>query len=299
MVEKNDTFWQEINAGISAAKKYNFEPVRCFPLSSGITGENFRLQTKSESIFLKLIDINKSPILYAEAEGLKAISNTNTLKTPRIFAKGESADFAWLALEFISLRSPDTSCAIEMGESLAAMHQNQNDFHGWHSNNWIGANKQRNSFSNDWPNFFKEFRLLPQLNQALDNNLDKSVFDSGQLLLEEISKLFTNYYPAPSLLHGDLWPGNWASDPEGNPIVFDPACYYGDRETDIAMTELFAGFRQDFYDAYNSANPIDKGYVERKSVYNLYHILNHFNIFGVSYEQQASDLIQKSLSAIR
>ena len=93
--------------------------------------------------------------------------------------------------------------------------------------------------------------------------------------------------------------GNWASDPEGNPIVFDPACYYGDRETDIAMTELFAGFRQDFYDAYNSANPIDKGYVERKSVYNLYHILNHFNIFGVSYEQQASDLIQKSLSAIR
>ncbi len=299
MVEKNDTFWQEINAGISAAKKYNFEPVRCFPLSSGITGETFRLQTKSESIFLKLIDINRSPILYSEAEGLKAISNTNTLKTPRIFAKGESADFAWLALEFISLRSPNTSCAIEMGESLAAMHQNQNDFHGWHSNNWIGANKQRNSFSNDWPNFFKEFRLLPQLNQALDNNLDTSVFDSGQLLLEEISKLFTNYYPAPSLLHGDLWTGNWASDPEGNPIVFDPACYYGDRETDIAMTELFAGFRQDFYDAYNSANPIDKGYVERKSVYNLYHILNHFNIFGASYEQQASDLIQKSLSAIR
>ena len=299
MVEKNDTFWQEINAGISAAKKYNFEPVRCFSLSSGITGETFRLQTKSESIFLKLIDINKSSILYSEAEGLMAISNTNTLKTPRIFAKGESADFAWLALEFISLRSPNTSCAIEMGESLAAMHQNQNDFHGWHSDNWIGANKQRNSFSNDWPNFFKEFRLLPQLNQALDNDLDTSVFDSGQLLLEEISKLFTNYYPAPSLLHGDLWTGNWASDLEGNPIVFDPACYYGDRETDIAMTELFAGFRQDFYDAYNSANPIDKGYVERKSLYNLYHILNHFNIFGVSYEQQASDLIQKSLSAIR
>ena len=229
---------------------------------------------------------------------ISSLSGTDR-KTPRIFAKGESADFAWLALEFISLRSPNTSCAIEMGESLAAMHQNQNDFHGWHSNNWIGANKQRNSFSNDWPNFFKEFRLLPQLNQALDNNLDTSVFDSGQLLLEEISKLFTNYYPAPSLLHGDLWTGNWASDPEGNPIVFDPACYYGDRETDIAMTELFAGFRQDFYDAYNSANPIDKGYVERKSVYNLYHILNHFNIFGASYEQQASDLIQKSLSAIR
>ena len=183
MVKKTDTFWQEINAGISAAKKYNFEPVRCLPLSSGITGETFRLQTKSESIFLKLIDINRSPILYSEAEGLKAISNTNTLKTPRIFAKGESADFAWLALEFISLRSPNTSCAIEMGESLAAMHQNQNDFHGWHSNNWIGANKQRNSFSNDWPDFFKEFRLLPQLNHALDNNLDTSVFDSGQLLL--------------------------------------------------------------------------------------------------------------------
>ncbi len=299
MVEKNDTFWQEIKVGISAAKKYNFEPVRCLLLSSGITGETFRLQTKSESIFLKLIDINRSPILYSEAEGLKAISNTNTLKTPRIFAKGESADFSWLALEFISLRSPNTSCAIEMGEGLAAMHQYQNDFHGWHSDNWIGANKQRNSFSNDWPNFFKEFRLLPQLNQALDNNLDTSVFDSGELLVEEISKLFTNYYPTPSLLHGDLWTGNWASDPEGNPIVFDPACYYGDRETDIAMTELFAGFREDFYDAYNSVNPIDKGYVERKSVYNLYHILNHFNIFGVSYQQQASDLIQKSLSAIR
>ena len=299
MAEKTDTFWQEINIGISVAKKYDFEPVQCLPLSSGITGETFRLQAKSESIFLKRIDINKSSILNSEAEGLKAISNTNSLKTPRIFAKGESENFAWLALEFVSLRTPDSNCAIKMGESLAAMHQNQNDFHGWHSNNWIGANKQRNSFLNDWPKFFKEFRLLPQLNQALDNNLDTSVFDNGQLLLEEISKLFTNYYPDPSLLHGDLWAGNWASDLEGNPIAFDPACYYGDRETDIAMTELFAGFHQDFYDAYNSANPIDKGYIDRKSVYNLYHILNHFNIFGVSYEQQASDLIQKSLSVIR
>ncbi len=107
---------------------------------------------------------------------------------------------------------------------------------------------------------------MPQLNQALDNNLDASIFDKGLLLLEEISKLFTNYYPAPSLLHGDLWAGNWASDLEGNPIAFDPACYYGDRETDIAMTELFAGFHENFYAAYNSANPIDKGYIERKSI---------------------------------
>ena len=299
MGEQGSVLWQEINTGISAAKKYNFKPVQYVPLGSGVTGETFRLQTKSESVFLKRIEIDRSSILNSEAEGLSAISKTNTLRTPSMIAKGESTNFAWLALEFISLKNPDSNCSIKMGESLAAMHQCQNDFHGWHTTNWIGANKQCNNYLDDWPSFFKEFRLLPQLTQALDNNLDPSVFDHGKLLLEGFSKLFANYYPTPSLLHGDLWAGNWASDLNGNPVAFDPACYYGDRETDIAMTELFGGFHQDFYIAYNSVNPIDKGYIERKSVYNLYHILNHFNIFGASYEQQASDLIKKSLSELR
>ncbi len=299
MADPNDTFWEEVCIEISKATKYSFKAVKYLPISSGVTGETFQLRTTSESVFLKRIEIDRSNILDAETEGLRTISATNTLRTPSIIATGESTNFAWLALEFIFLTNPNSDSSIKMGENLASMHQFQNNFHGWHATNWIGATRQYNSYEADWPNFFKEFRLLPQLKLALTNNLDSSIFDNGKLLLGELSKFFANYCPSPSLLHGDLWAGNWAADPDGSPIAFDPACYYGDRETDIAMTELFGGFHQNFYTAYNSINPLDKGYIERKSVYNLYHILNHFNIFGASYQQQASDLIMKSLTALR
>jgi fructosamine-3-kinase len=130
------------------------------------------------------------------------------------------------------------------------------------------------------------------------NNAPAKMVDRGQHLLELLPALFSDYHPRPSLLHGDLWGGNWEADGDGSPVIFDPAVYFGDREADIAMTELFGGFDRRFYQAYESAWPLDPGYRIRKQLYNLYHILNHFNLFGGGYARQAEGMIESLLAQL-
>jgi len=147
----------------------------------------------------------------------------------------------------------------------------------------------------DWIAFYRAWRLRPQFELARHNAAPRGLLRQGERLLERLEAFFPGYHPMPSLLHGDLWGGNHGYA-DGVPVLFDPAVYYGDREVDLAMTELFGGYPADFYAAYREAWPLDPGYRVRKPLYNLYHVLNHFNLFGGGYAAQAEAMVRRLLA---
>ena len=175
----------------------------------------------------------------------------------------------------------------KMGRQLAEMHRVSQESHGWKRDNTIGATHQSNPLVKNWCNFYREHRLKFQIDLARKKGL---ALRKAEDLLESLPSFFEEL-PEPSLLHGDLWSGNVSFTDLGEPIIFDPATHFGDRECDLAMTELFGGFPIDFYRAYNEVWPLDKRYKTRKDLYQLYHILNHFNLFGSGYAQQCENLI--------
>jgi fructosamine-3-kinase len=177
-----------------------------------------------------------------------------------------------LVLEHLELTRDGDYAAL--GRMLAQLHRAKGERFGWPRDNFIGLGDQPNGWSDDWAEFFLEKRLKPQ---AAKCGL------SGQL--PDVRGILAGHRPAPSLLHGDLWSGNTGFTADG-PVIFDPAVYYGDREADLAMTELFGGFPREFYSAYREDFPLDQGYERRKHLYNLYHLLNHLNLFGGQYLQQ-------------
>ena len=235
----------------------------------------------------------------AEAQGLQALSTTGIVRTPAVIALGQTATQAFLVLEHLDLAALEPGAGARLGASLAQLHRVRGDSFGWPDDNFIGATPQLNTPHRSWPHFFGERRLRPQLQLALSKGLDKALVAKGKAVIERIGGLFIDYQPAPSLLHGDLWSGNAAQCRDGTPAIFDPACYYGDRETDIAMAELFGGFPTSFHAAYRAAWPLDSGYETRKPLYNLYHILNHFNLFGQAYLGQAQRMIERLLAELR
>jgi fructosamine-3-kinase len=186
-------------------------------------------------------------------------------------------DTTFIEMQRLDLGGRDDWAAL--ARMLAKLHRTTGPRFGWGSDNWIGLSPQKNVWSDDWPEFFWRYRLLPQLSRAnLTEDFDIKVF-------------FKYYTPIPSLLHGDLWSGNVGFTPKG-PVIFDPAVYFGDREADIAMTELFGGFPDSFYEAYNRELPLDAGYGRRKHLYNLYHLLNHLNLFGSGYLGQVKETLR-------
>jgi fructosamine-3-kinase len=146
--------------------------------------------------------------------------------------------------------------------------------------------------------FLREQRLLPQLQLATANGADAKLIERGERLCELLGQFFRQYQPRPSLLHGDLWGGNWSADTTGGPVIFDPAVYYGDREADLAMTRLFGGFGASFYSAYETAWPLDADAATRSTLYNLYQVLNHCNLFGGGYQRQARAMIDQLLAEL-
>jgi fructosamine-3-kinase len=165
--------------------------------------------------------------------------------------------------------------------------------------NTIGSTPQKNTPRQDWVAFWREQRLGYQLQLAARQGHGGALQRQGEQLLEYLPDFFTDHRPQASLLHGDLWSGNYSIDSQGQPVIFDPAVYFGDREADLAMTELFGGFGAEFYAAYNSSWPLEPGYAVRKTLYNLYHILNHLNLFGGGYLSQAQRMIQHLLAEVR
>jgi protein-ribulosamine 3-kinase len=216
--------------------------------------------------FLKEGAAERADAFAAEADGLEALRPH--IRVPRVLERGVRDGKAFILLEQLDLkRGGDYG---QLGRMVAALHRQTGARFGWHRDNYIGLSRQQNGWCDDWSEFWRERRLRPQAARA-----------GIRIDLDRIEL----HQPQPSLLHGDLWGGNAGFTPEG-PVVYDPAVYYGDREADLAMTELFGGFPRTFYDAYNEVFPLDAGYEKRKHLYNLYHLLNHLNIFGASYLPQ-------------
>jgi fructosamine-3-kinase len=180
-----------------------------------------------------------------------------------------------------------------LGKALAQMHRISASQYGWYQNNIIGSTPQSNQQHTCWLDFWRQERLIPQFNMLYDKGYQAQLQPLSERLLHQLDAILGDHNPPASLLHGDLWSGNVAFNQQGQPIIYDPALYYGDRETDLAMTELFGGFSAEFYQAYQATWPVEEAYAQRKTLYNLYHILNHANLFGSSYLGQAINMIQR------
>ena len=248
--------------------------------------------------FVKLNRAELLPMFEAEAAGLAEILATDSIKAPAPICSGEAEGSSFLVLQHLAFASNTETSAQLLGNQLAAMHRHSAAHFGWTRDNTIGSTPQINTQGNNWATFYGEHRLGYQLTLAQQNGASTRLLDSGQRLLQHLPTFFETYQPIPSLLHGDLWGGNWATDHSGAPVIFDPAVYYGDREADLAMTELFGGFSDRFYHSYRHAWPWDAGYETRKVLYNLYHVLNHFNLFGGSYAVQAQDMIHRLIAEV-
>lgn len=248
--------------------------------------------------FLKTGPHEHAEMFAAEAEGLAEIAATGVIRVPEVVAIGLTDSGAYIVLERLALVHPGASLERRLGEQLAAMHAVTRPEYGWHRDNTIGMTPQCNALGNDWVAFFREHRLEAQLRLAAANGFDGRLQKSGQDLLGHLSDFFEAGQPRASLLHGDLWGGNWGCA-DGAPVIFDPAVYYGDRETDIAMTRLFGGFGSAFYDAYQAAAPLPQGSECRQDLYQLYHVLNHLNLFGAGYLGKAQALIDRLLRGPR
>ena len=251
----------------------------------------------SSAMFVKLAASASQPAFAAEADGLRELRRARALRVPEVLATGIAGSTAFLALEWIEPGAADDACERRLGEGLAALHSVTVARYGWWRDNTIGRTPQANDWSEDWVEFFRERRLRPQLALAARHGLAAQLAEPGERLLAALPALLAGHAPRGSLLHGDLWGGNWLTSAAGEPVLVDPAVYYGDRETDLAMTRLFGGFGAAFYRAYQSAAPLPAGAALRAQLYNLYHVLNHANLFGGGYARQARDLIERLLAA--
>jgi len=290
--------WQKVASKIEQSTQIPFAIESVTPVSGGCINSAFIIQSKTHSYFIKLNQAKRLPMFKAEFDGLKEIAQTKTIKVPNPILYGVTNSDAFLTLENIPLMSSNHQTDQQLGTHLANLHSIKQSQFGWHQDNTIGSTQQINNFSNDWVHFWQVNRLGFQIALASNNGYAPSLIDSAEKLSDLVSCFFTTYTPQPSLLHGDLWAGNAGVTKQNQAIVYDPACYYGDREADIAMTELFGGFSTHFYSAYNEAFPLDSGYKVRKNLYNLYHILNHLNLFGRSYQRQAQDIINSLLAEV-
>jgi len=255
-------------------------------VSGGSISRTERFETPRGPIFVKLEPRAAADRLEAEADGLAALRRAGAIALPEVLAHGVAGADAFLVVEWIEFAQKSREAERRLGTALARLHRATGDAFGWHRDNYIGRTPQPNGRSEDWIEFFRERRLGHQLELARANGIGADVLALGRALLDRLDAFFAGHTPAPSLLHGDLWGGNWGADANGTPFVYDPAVYYGDREADLAMTRLFGGFGDAFYRAYDEAWPPAPGRERRADLYNLYHLLNHFNLFGGGYRAQ-------------
>jgi fructosamine-3-kinase len=265
-------------------------------VGGGSINRSFRWNSVAGPLFVKVAPRGVLADFEAEAAGLTELGRAHALRVPRVRACGGAGDAAFLALEWLVSAAADALSERHLGEGLAALHRVTAPRFGWSRDNTIGRTPQRNSWADDWAEFFRERRLRPQLQLAARNGHGEHLSARGERLMEQLPVLLAGHRPAASLLHGDLWGGNWLATTNGEPVVFDPAVYHGDRETDLAMTRLFGGFGSAFYAAYEHAAPLTPGVAVRAELYNLYHVLNHANLFGGGYVRQARASIDRLLA---
>ncbi len=266
------------------------------PTGGGCINQTSVLQLNNgERVFLKYNSHPAPDFFAAESKGLKLLAQAeNGPRIPKPLALQNSQRPSFLILEYIEESSPGSDFPVRFARSLAELHRVTHDNFGLDHDNYIGSTPQKNTHETNGTHFFRNHRLRYQqelarksgkLPSATDKNLSK--------LCDRLENYFDISGEKPALLHGDLWSGNYFPDRDHIPCIFDPAVYFGLREADLAMTELFGRLPQRFYDAYHEAFPLNSGYEERKNLYNLYHLLNHLNLFGGSYLGSVEQVLKR------
>lgn len=268
------------------------------PVSGGDINRAYTLLLSDGSrLFMKANRRENGDFFRAEAEGLEAMKRTGAVNVPEVIAGGADRNESFLLLEHVAEGRRTRGSSEKLGRGLAEMHMydtssfTESGKYGFRHDNYIGAGFQCNTPGNKWSEFFINRRLRPQFEKAAsywDADFRKCIerfLDKAERYLEEPDR--------PSLLHGDLWAGNYMIDTDGEPWLIDPAVYVGHREADLAMTELFGGFDRSFYDAYRESAGIDPYYSDRRDIYNLYHLLNHLNLFGGSYLYSVKSVVSR------
>jgi fructosamine-3-kinase len=235
--------WSVVVSKIEQVTGQTFGLQKVEAMQGGDINRVYRLQGSTQSYFVKLNKASLLAMFEVEALGLHDLASTHTLRTPKPICSGIVGEDAFLVLEYVALQSLSSRSQQQLGEQLAQLHQVQQSYFGWHHDNYIGSNLQKNTRENDWVHFWQEQRLAVQLELAAQNGYAGKLQTLGAELYGLVPQFFSSYQTQASLLHGDLWSGNAAADEQGQAIIYDPACYYGDREADIAMTELFGGYR--------------------------------------------------------
>jgi protein-ribulosamine 3-kinase len=278
--------WTDLAWQITCASGESFSVRAREPVSGGCIHQAFRLRGEKKSYFLKLNSADFAGMFEAEALGLRELRRCASLGVPQPLCWGRQDEHGYLVLEWLDLKPLAGRSEAALGEALAELHHVTSALYGWSCDNSLGTTRQKNTPEGDWTHFWREHRLGFQLKLA--QKKDPRLAEPGERLMQALDALLVGHEPAASLLHGDLWAGNAAQDSRGKPVIFDPAIYYGDREAEIAMMELFGGFGEATLAAYQAAWPLEPGYVEgRRELYQIYHILNHFNLFGGQYADQA------------
>lgn len=259
-----------------------------YRVDGGSINNSFCVETNVGTFFVKNNDQNLYPKMFEEEQkGLEIIGKESTIRVPKVTFTASHEDDSFIVMEYISEGNRSSSFWSVFGGQLAALHRVTQAQYGFESNNYIGSLKQNNQYHDTWSEFFIQERIAPQLKLAIDSgNLPISIVIQFEKFYQEMDSIFPQ--EVPSLLHGDLWGGNYLIGSDGLPWVIDPAVYYGHREMDIAMTRLFGGFDQSFYRGYQQAFPLEEGWQKRVSYCNLYPLLVHVNLFGGSYTNQVS-----------
>jgi protein-ribulosamine 3-kinase len=261
-------------------------------VSGGCISNAYRITDESDNQYFLKIN-SSSDMFLKEANGLRELRKANAIRVPEVIY----AEKEFILTEFIEQRRKSKSFYEDFGRRFADLHKFRGEQFGFFEDNYIGSNPQINipsgSEAHNWVEFYFNKRILYQYKLAEKNSYATNELRDAVLSLEKkIDKIIGDSIESPSLLHGDLWGGNYIVDEKGNACLIDPAVYYGHREADLAMTKLFGGFSSEFYSAYNEQYPLQDGYSYRENIYKLYHVLNHLNLFGTAYYSQAVSLIK-------
>lgn len=274
---------QEIGEGIASYRS----------IPGGDISSAYQLQTETKKYFLK---VNTNPfalaMFHAEQKGLQTIEKTKTIAIPHVYVVGSLEGKSFLLMDFVEAKRPDANDFRQFGTQLAQLHRcTQKDF-GFLSDNFIGSLPQSNRLHPDWAEFYWHERISPQLKLAYDHQLlHKKEIPSLENALPVFREIFG--VVKPSLLHGDLWAGNYLISTDGTPYLIDPAVYYGHSLVDIAMSKLFGGFTSSFYDAYHEIIPKSENYSQQIELYQLYYLLVHLNLFGSGYHSGVSAILKR------
>lgn len=273
--------------GLGQVKEYK-------PVSGGCINQCYEIRTSENTLFLKYHESLGAETFKAEADALDLLRQQSHIKIPTVLAYDNIKNFgAFLILEWLPLRKPNAACQAALGHGLALLHQNiTSKQFGLSFDNAIGATPQINSQTNDWVAFFQNHRFGYIVDKVLSRYPDTELQTLCAKLFVQIPNFFQSVEIIPSLLHGDLWGGNFACTLENKPAIFDPASYFGHHEAELGMMYMFGGFSEYCFTAYHEIIPKADGFDQRNLIYQLYHVLNHYYLFGPSYRSQALSIIK-------